>query len=65
MIEAFKPGVFVKYKIPDGAIVKILRYEKEGWYIVEYEGLEWLAHENDLELYKPFIPEFQDSLGDG
>lgn len=59
MKTAFTPGTKVRFKIKDGALAKIVQYEREGFYIVDVLFREapdhvaarrLVAHEDDLEL---------------
>jgi len=49
---AFVPDVLVRFNIPDGAIVRIVQYLRDGWYEVEHEGRRLVANENDLVLHR-------------
>lgn len=62
MVEAFKPGTIVKFKIPDGAVGRISNFRKsydwqipgylgEGFYSVIVEGRELIVKEDDIEVY--------------
>jgi len=58
MKTAFQPSVKVRFNIPDGALAEIVRYEREGFYVVRVlpiqagkpDGECSIAHEDDLEL---------------
>lgn len=62
----FGPGDLVKYNIPDGAIVHV-KYVADvihKYYVVEKEGRDQVAQEDELELYKrgDCRPKPQDTL---
>ena len=53
MTTAFKPGVLVRYNIPDGALARIERYIQDGFYEVQHvpqNNVFRIAHEDDLVL---------------
>jgi Domain of unknown function (DUF4120) len=62
MKTRFETGTKVKFNLPDGASARIVRYERECFYVVDVEHVQGvtrtlIAHEDDLilddeELYK-------------
>lgn len=54
MKTAFKPGTLVRFNIPNGAIVRIVRYDMEDFYVIIGEdGKHKIAHQDDLMLHNP------------
>jgi hypothetical protein len=52
MKERFKPGVRCRWKIVDGGLCEIVKYLREGYYLVESipERRELVADEDDIEV---------------
>lgn len=54
MKTAFTPGTKVRFKTEGGATARIVKYDREGFYIVEVNLIassrRLVAHEDDMEL---------------